>query len=55
MDKQTITITLKEYKKLRNLIEEYQKLQGDYNFLYYVFNQQNKKEPKEKIKTKIGF
>ena len=50
-----IKITLKEYKKLRDKIEEYRILIGEYNLLVYVYQQLVSQPRKEKVKEKIGF
>lgn len=55
MEKQTITITLEEYKELRDIMEDYQKLIGDYNLLYKMYRDLVPKETKTKKKQKIGF
>lgn len=54
-----IKITLKEYKALRDICEDYQKLLGEYNLLVYLYKQLEAqvypKEEKVKEKRKIGF
>lgn len=55
---QKITITLEEYKQLRDICEDYQKLIGEYKLLSYVYNQltyQPEEEKVKKKKRKIGF
>lgn len=56
MDKQTVIISLEEYKQLRDMLEDYQKLLGEYNLLSYVYHQVTY-QPKEEVKEKnpIGF
>ena len=56
MEEQTITITLEEYKQLRDICEDYQKLLGEYKLLSYVYQQLTyQPEEKVKVKQKIGF
>lgn len=57
MEKQTITITLEEYKQMRDMLEDYQRLLGDYQLLYYMYNQLTYQPEEEKVKkkNKIGF
>ena len=56
MDKQTITISLEEYKQLRDIVEDYQILIGKYNLLSYVYNQITyQPEVEVKEKNPIGF
>lgn len=57
MNEQTITITLDEYKLLRDLCEDYQKLLGEYKLLSYVYQQLTYQPEEEKVKkkNKIGF
>ena len=54
---QKITITLKEYKQMRDMLEDYQRLLGDYQLLYYMYNQLTYQPEPEKVKkkNKIGF
>jgi len=50
---QKIEITLKEYKQLRDIVEQYYRLTNDYNVLANAYNQIVKvEEPKQKV---IGF
>ena len=49
---QKITITLKEYKQMRDMLEDYQKMLGEYQLLNYVYQPE---EEKVKKKNKIGF
>lgn len=42
MEEQTVTITLQEYKQLRDMLEDYQRLQGDYKYLYHIYKEQLK-------------
>ena len=57
MDTQKITITLEEYKQMREIIEDYQRLLGEYQLLYYMYNQLTYQPEEEKVKkkNKIGF
>ena len=55
MEEQTVTITLEEYKQLRDILEDYQRLLGEYNLLTYAYNLQNPPEQKVKKKNPIGF
>lgn len=56
MENQTIEISLEEYKELRGILEDYQKLIGGYNLLCYVYNQLVcPQEVEEKTKNPIGF
>ena len=57
MDKQTIKITLEEYKQMRDMLEDYQRLLGEYQLLYYMYNQLTYQPEEEKVKkkNKIGF
>lgn len=56
MEKQTVTISLEEYKQLRDMLEDYQKLLGEYNLLSYVYNQMTyQPEVEVKEKNPIGF
>lgn len=57
MEEQTIIITLEEYKQLRDMLEDYQKLLGEYKLLSYVYNQMTYEPKKEEVKEKnpIGF
>ena len=60
MEKQDITIDLDEYKALRDICEDYQKLLGEYNLLVYLYKQLEaqvfpKEEKPTKEKRKIGF
>ena len=57
MEEQTITITLEEYKQLRDICEDYQKLLGEYKLLSYVYQQLTYQPEPEKVKkkNKIGF
>lgn len=50
MEKQTITITLEEYKYLRDVLE-------DYKLLSYIYQQMTYQPEEEKVKKKniIGF
>lgn len=54
---QTITISLEEYKQLRDMLEDYQKLLGEHKLLSYVYNQMTYEPEKEEVKEKnpIGF
>ena len=54
---QKIEITLEEYKQMRDILEDYQKLLGEYNLLSYVYNQLTYQPEEEKVKkkNKIGF
>lgn len=54
MENQEIIIPLEEYKALRDICEDYQKLIGEYNILLmqYKILENN---AKSKVKTKIGF
>ena len=61
LNKQKIEITLEEYKKLRDICEEYNRLLGEYQLLSYVYNHQfsqveeiEETSKKEKTRT-IGF
>lgn len=47
---QKIEITLEEYKALRDICEDYQKLLGEYNLLSYVYNQLTYQPEEEKDK-----
>lgn len=56
MEKQTITISLEEYKQLRDIVEDYQILIGKYNLLSYVYNQITyQPEVEVKENNPIGF
>lgn len=57
MNEQTITITLEEYKQLRDLCEDYQKLLGEYKLLAYDYQRLTYQPEPEKVKkkNKIGF
>lgn len=57
MKEQTITITLEEYKQMRDILEDYQKLLGEYKLLSYVYQQLTYQPEEEKVtkKKKIGF
>ena len=52
---QKITITLEEYKQMRDMLEDYQKLLGEYNLLSYVYNQLTYQPEEEIKKNPIGF
>ena len=56
MENQTIEISPEEYKMLRDMLEDYQKLLGEYNLLSYVYNQMTyQPEVEVKEKNPIGF
>ena len=57
MENQTIKITLEEYKQMRDMLEDYQRLLGEYQLLYYMYNQLTYQPEPEKVKkkNKIGF
>ena len=57
MEKQTIKITLEEYKYLRDMLEDYQRLLGEYQLLSYIYQQMTYQPEEEKVKkkNKIGF
>ena len=57
MKEQTIKITLEEYKQMRDMLEDYQRLLGEYQLLYYMYNQLTYQPEEEKVKkkNKIGF
>lgn len=57
MKNQEIKISLEEYKQMRDMLEDYQKLLGEYQLLSYVYNQLTYQPEEEKVKkkNKIGF
>ena len=52
-----LKITLEKYKYLRDMLEDYQRLLGEYQLLYYMYNQLTYQPEEEKVKkkNKIGF
>lgn len=54
---QKIEISLEEYKQMRDICEDYQKLMGEYQLLPYVYQQMTYQPEEEKVKkkNKIGF
>lgn len=40
MENQTIEIALEEYKQLREMCEKFMKLEGEYKYLYHLYQQQ---------------
>lgn len=55
MKKQYIEISLDEYKQLRDILEDYKSLLGEYKLLSYAYNLLQPQEEKIKEKNPIGF
>ena len=54
---QKIEISLEEYKQMRDILEDYQKLLGEYKLLSYDYQLRVQLPEEEKVtkKKKIGF